>query len=691
MSDIESLNPEQKEAVCNFKGPTMILAGAGTGKTRVITTRIAWMISQGIDPRKIAAMTFTNKAAREMRERISRMTAPEVGHRLSISTFHSFCLFFLRSWPVSFGLRPRFTLVGTSDQQDLVRRALDEKGWSGLYRPDELHYQIGQCKNWLVSPEDLRKGRTPPHLFIPDPELLSVIYTLYERQLCLNRAIDFDDCILKVARTLQTDEQLREKINKRFNYYLVDEFQDTNAGQFAVLEELTRQHRNVCVVGDDDQSIYSWRGAMYETLERFEKVFPKTRLIRLEQNYRCSNVILHAANTVIRNNQQRKEKTLWSRSGCQTPIILRALEDNTEEARFIAGKCQSFRGLGQALTGVAILYRANSQAKSIEMALKEVGVPYKTYGGQSFFERKEIKDFTAYLRLVLNTEDRLALWRVINVPSRGIGLKTQEKLEELAHASGKTPWGALNDPALLAPIGRSAQEALCGFTSIINQLRTLPIGTPEQCVTLGGEIIRLSGLSEQIRKEAKHVHSRQHKIQNLMSLPAWIGQTASRIQEERGSRITREALTDSLCLGDEKPPGQDEKAENRVSLMTIHAAKGLEFPVVFLAGLEEGLMPHKNSLQTEEQICEERRLFYVALTRAKRDLILSWARLRQSGFQKENRKISRFLEELPDDRQLVAKEDDSVQTNPQTREATNRLGTLKKLAGLSESFRKPSG
>ncbi|MCB9229396.1 MAG: UvrD-helicase domain-containing protein [Deltaproteobacteria bacterium] len=688
MSDIHLLNPEQRAAACQSEGPVMILAGAGTGKTKVITNRIAWMLSEGIDPLKIAAMTFTNKAAKEMRERIMLMTTPEVGRKLSISTFHSFCLQFLRRWPSLFDLDHKFTLLGTGDQQDLVRRALDEKKWTGLFKADELHYQISQCKNWLVSPEDLQKGELPPQLFVSDPDILSAVYSLYERQLRLNSAIDFDDCIFKVVQALRKHETLKTRIDKRFSHYLVDEFQDTNAGQFAVLEELAREHGNVCVVGDDDQSIYSWRGAMYETLERFEKVFQGTRLIRLEQNYRCSNIILKAANTLIKNNSRRKGKTLWSQSDCQTPILLRSFSDSTEEARYIAEKCQSFRGFGTKPGDIAILYRANSQAKAIEMALREAGIPCKTYGGQSFFERKEVRDFFAYLNLALNPQDRLALWRVINVPPRGIGLKTQEHIEELAKNSGVSPWEILNRSDIASSFSSSAAAHLTEFTSIIRQLNEMPIENPAQCQKLGEAIIQLSGLADHLRKEVKHVLSRQHKIKNLMSLPTWIEQVASNISVGAEEEISGKKLMDALCLGNERPESSENQNENKVSLMTIHASKGLEFPVIFVAGLEEGLMPHKNSLETQEQVCEERRLFYVAITRAKQHLILTWARMRQSGFRKEQQKMSRFLSELPDDPSIINKEEQEELLSPEELESRNRKSTLAKLAQFRSSLGK---
>jgi len=663
----------------------MILAGAGTGKTRVITSRLAYMLSQGVDPRRCAAMTFTNKAAKEMRERIAVMIGKTESSKILISTFHSFCLQFLRQWPGLFGLNSGFSLVGTGDQQDLVRRALEEKGWSGLYQVDQLHYQIGQCKNWLITVEDLRLGRMPPHLDIPDPELLAVIYSLYERQLRLNRAIDFDDCIMKMVHGLRSGSDLKERLCKKLHYFLVDEFQDTNAGQFAVLEELARDHGNVCVVGDDDQSIYSWRGAMYETLERFEKVFTGTRLIRLEQNYRCSNAILNAANTVIKNNTRRKEKTLWSQSSCQSPVVVTVCPDADSEARYVAEKCLSLFGRGRKGGDIAILYRANNQAKSIELALREARLLYKTHGGQSFFEKKEIRDYLAYLRLVLNPNDRLALWRIINVPARGIGIKSQELIETLAQEKGLNPFQAMSDQELCSRLPAGTRKRVEDFVAMIKALHALPLESSADCEHLGEEILGRSGLTEHVKKEVKHVLARQHKVSNLQGLPAFIGSASEKLLQEKGA-ITSAGLLDALSLGEERPGDKEENNENQITLMTIHASKGLEFPVVFAVGLEEGLLPHKNSLEGPEQVCEERRLFYVALTRAKQELYLSWAQLRQAGFQKESRKKSRFLSELPDDPSSVVDHDAPGARSRMATEEENKQKTASKLAFLRKSL-----
>lgn len=646
MVDISGLNREQREAVIHFNGPMMILAGAGTGKTRVVTTRIAHMLEVGIAPENIAAMTFTNKAAREMKERIKSLVGSNQAAKLSISTFHSFCLNILRRWPKAAGLNAGFSLLGASDQLDLMRRVIEEKNWHGVFKPDVLLYQIGMCKNALLTPEDLKRGRVPPTLSVQDSDSIYEAYVLYERQLKLNRAIDFDDCILRTVQIFKEDTPERAKLRAQYTYVLVDEFQDTNAAQFAVIEGLASEHRNICVVGDDDQSIYSWRGAMFETIAKFEKVFEGTKIVKLEQNYRCSNVILEAANKVIANNTQRKEKNLWSESRIDFPIVLSSFESQQEEAQWIADTCFSLKMQGYPIKDFAILYRANNQAKGIEMALRDKGLPYKTFGGQSFFERKEIRDFLSYLRLCVQPEDRLALWRVINTPSRGIGLKTQEDIDELAKAKNIPPFRVMEQKLLGSEISDRSRESIADFVEQIQQLSESELNSPADVRELGLRIIGKFKLAEYIKASTKDPMSAFKKLQNLNSLPDWLEKAAGRYVEQHG-KLDAKALIDHLTLTD-GPQFEREEERSYISLMTIHAAKGLEFSVVFVAGLEEGALPHHNSFGDPQGINEERRLFYVALTRAKERCLLSYAFSRMVGNQRQARQVSRFIAEVPE-------------------------------------------
>lgn len=644
MVDFSKLNPEQYAAVTQTQGPVMIIAGAGTGKTRVITYRMAYMLQLGILGTEIVAMTFTNKAAKEMKERLIEIVG-RAGKGIFIGTFHSFCLRLLREFADEAGLDPKFSLTGTSDQLDLVRKAMEEKGWQGLYRPEDILARISSAKNALLRPQDLINA-DPERFYDRDPHVLSAIYDLYERQLKLNRVIDFDDCIFKTAWLLKEHPTVQELLHSRLKYFLVDEFQDTNFAQLYVLELLAIKSRNICVVGDDDQSIYSWRGALVETLDRFEAIFRGTLLIKLEQNYRCSNVILHAANTVIRNNTGRKNKTLWSASAIQSPIILSTHADDINEAKWIAQKCFTLLGQGYKARDIGILYRANAQARALEMALREHQVHYKVYGGTSFFERKEVKDFLCYFRLTVNPNDRLAFWRIINTPVRGIGLKTLERIEEKAKKLDISPFEVLVRG--LGELDTRAHKATQEFVKAIKSIHHDPLSEVSDLETRGNRLLKDFGLEEEVRHKTSHEGARRRKIEALKRLPAWLRKIAESQVEERG-QLQLLDLLDHLSLNGEGGQDKDRAQDNHVSLMTIHAAKGLEFPVIFVCGLEEEQLPHKNSIHSETGLAEERRLFYVALTRAKERLHLSYARERFSQFKKQIRKPSRFIDELPNE------------------------------------------
>ncbi len=684
MVRLDDLNPEQRAAVCRTHGPMMILAGAGTGKTRVITYRIAHMVGAGIQPGEIVALSFTNKAAREMTERVKALVGEGRAKKLWLGTFHSFCLSILRTYPEDAGLAKQFGLIGTGDQIDLVRKALEEKHWAGEYDADRMHNQISTLKNYLVSPEDLLKGeKLPEGVRVEDTAVLAAVYELYERQLKLNRVIDFDDCIYRCVRLLTGSPHVRAALRAKYRYLMVDEYQDTNMAQLKVLELMASDGHDVCVVGDDDQSIYSWRGAMYTVLERFQEMFPGAQIIKLEQNYRCSNVILGAANAVIRNNTQRMEKTLWSASKETAPIELVPQEDETKEANFIAQKILSFFGQGHQPKDIGILYRANALARPLELALREARINYKTYGGQSFFERKEVKDFLAYFRLVIDPEDRLALWRVINTPQRGIGMKSLERIETLANVKHLTPFAVVKHESLG---GGKSEASAREFARMIEELGRMPLSSPEAIEALGREIIKASHLEQDIRERSEEGGSRDRKVANLRSLPGWLATVAKDLLEEDGE-IDRQALLDVMTL-DGNQREKEEQGKNHVSLMTIHAAKGLEFPIVFVVGLEEDLIPHKNSAQDPKAVCEERRLFYVALTRAKSRLILSYCLERTSGQNRSSRRKTRFLDEMPAD---TYEETDTAQLQARAKasEDTRRTASLSRIGSLRANLKAP--
>jgi DNA helicase-2/ATP-dependent DNA helicase PcrA len=581
-----------------------------------------------------------------MVERLEALVGEKTAGKVKLGTFHSFCLSILREFGDRIGLAKKFSLAGTSDQIDLLRRALQEDAALSSINVEALHAEISRAKNALLKPSDFAKRAQ--HVTIGfEPELLVKAYELYERQLKLNRMIDFDDCIFKAVCLLEEFPEAREQLTNRYRYFMVDEFQDTNAAQLRVLELLGTRHNNVCVVGDDDQSIYSWRGALFETLERFERMFPGTRLIKLEQNYRCTNVILEAANTVIKNNTKRKDKTLWSANDGSWPIEVCSLASEEEEARFIATKCMSFLGEGFRAGDLAILYRANSQARALEQALREVNIPYETFGGNSFFERKEVKDFLSYVRLLARPDDRLAFYRVINTPNRGIGLKSLEKIEDGTARSQTSPWRVAKESADSLCLTSKSLASLQQFVGDFESLRGWTVSSAEDLAQLGHEIIKRFHLTQDIRAHVKDAASVERKIDALKSLPRWLASAAQDMLKERGHLDIHELL-DRLTLNDRDFSDRDDNGKpNRVSLMTMHASKGLEFPAVIVCGMEEDLFPHKNSASSSHGLMEERRLFYVALTRAKKRSVLTWSAERGTGPMKSSRLPSRFLSELP--------------------------------------------
>lgn len=672
MLDLNLLNPEQRACVSSIQGPLLLLAGAGTGKTRVITSRIANMIEHGIAPQKIVALTFTNKAAREMQSRIQEMIGGKAKF-LTVGTFHSFCLKILREFHQHADLDRKFAIAGSSDQLNLVRKALEEKGWSGAYRAETLQQAISYAKNQLWDAELLLQNIGEKLSSNYDPAVAAEVYKLYERQLKLNRVIDFDDCIFKVVKLLRENEYVRNALQERYQYLSVDEFQDTNLAQLKVIEVLASKHQNVCVVGDDDQSIYSWRGAMAEVLIRYEEIFPQRKLIKLEQNYRCTTTILEAANKVIKNNALRKDKNLWTKKEKTAPISIFHRLTETDEAHTVAERCLSLLGRGYKASDICILYRANSQNKALEFAMREFRLNYKVFGGQSFFENKEVKDVLAYLRLIVNHNDRLSFWRVINYPNRGLGLKTLEKIEALALEHKISPFAVLQKfrDQLPERVRATAEE----FVANIQKFKAQDIKTGAQLSSVISQIIREFHLRSAIKVGTQNEKAADKKLDALLRLPDWIGNLADRVID-REDEFDLYTLLDDLTL-DERKDDEKDTHKNYISLMTIHAAKGLEFPAVFVVGLEEELFPHKNSTMTPLGLAEERRLFYVAITRAKELLFLSRCLEKSQGPQKVSVKPSRFLEELPKELLDLSESVKTAVSNEEKRERT--LSRLSKL------------
>lgn len=680
MFNLNQLNPEQRQAVVSIKGPMLILAGAGTGKTRVITYRISHMLALGVPPEKIVAVTFTNKAAREMRERLIDL----VGKRaqdLVIGTFHSFCIKLLRHYANEAGLRRNFNILDTADQQEIVRKAIEELSWAMIYQPSNVHFYISQAKNQLVEPEQLVEtwSRTQ-HPCSLDLQVVAHIYQMYERIMKLNNAVDFDDCIYKCVKLLERNPETAAEIRAKIDYLLVDEYQDTNFAQLRLIELLANKDHNVCVVGDDDQSIYSWRGAMYETIEQFEKLFPTCKLVKLEQNYRCSNHILGAANQVIRNNAQRKDKTLWSDSKIEHPIVVSVCESEVAEGKYVGEQAFNAIAKGHKLSDICVLYRANNQAKHIELGLREYNLRYQTFGGQSFFDNKEVKDFVAYLRLIINPEDRLALWRIINTPHRGIGIKTIERLEKLSLEWHKSPLQILLDDQM--ELKGSAKQTAHDFVAGIMEFHKRPLTTSAEFNALCQQILATFKLENDIKLRIKDTKAQQARIQNLRELPQFLFSLAQDLENENNGVLSTEKLLDSLSLNDINRSKEEMKGDY-ISLMTIHGAKGLEFPIVFIVGAEEELLPHKNSVTNPKDICEERRLFYVAITRAKIKLYITYCHYRNIIKTKVGRTPSRFLKELP---QGDGTERHQAVVPLAVREEQRKQQTLSKLSSLRASL-----
>ena len=638
MDFLKGLNPQQREAVSHTEGPLLILAGAGSGKTRVITHRIAHIItSRRVPPSAILAVTFTNKAAAEMRERVAALLD---GIRLDseplISTFHSFCVRLLRRdgdplARIRPGFTRRFTIYDDEDQLAIIKAAyralgLDEKEFI-QYRA--ALSRISHAKNVKQAPSDLYKQAVNK-----ETEALAAVYEEYEKALRNANALDFDDLLLEAVRLLRHDDATREAWNRRLSYVMIDEYQDTNRSQYELMRLLTEQSGNVCVVGDEDQSIYSWRGADLRNILDFERDFPNAKTIRLEQNYRSTQNILAAAGAVVENNKARKGKKLWTESDAGAKIGLYAGYDAENEALFIADTLDKHLNSNPS-DHVAVLYRTNFQSRQIEEALRRYGRKYKVVGGFSFYQRSEIKDMVAYLKLAVSTADSVSLMRIINTPARGIGRTTVEQIEKYARERGMSLWNGLEGIISGDGLSTRSQSSLVTFRNLIQEFAVVALSKP--LPDLIKFILDRTGYRRML-EEDKSPES-ETRLENLNELI-----NAAAEAQERGETLAdfldHVALVSDADNVDERSP---------VMLMTMHNAKGLEFPVVFISGLENGLFPHSRSATSEEALEEERRLCYVGMTRARKRLILSWARYRRrfGGGEAERSAPSPFLAEVP--------------------------------------------
>ena len=638
MSIYDKLNEPQREAVYHTDGPLLILAGAGSGKTRVLTHRIAYLIDEaGVNPWNILAITFTNKAAGEMRERVDSLVGFG-SESIWVSTFHSMCVRILRRFIDRLGYDNRFTIYDTDDQKTLMKEvckkvAIDTK----VFKERSLMSAISSAKNELILPDEfeLNAGGDFAKLKI------AKVYREYEAQLKANNALDFDDLLVKTVQLLQTQPDVLENYQERFRYIMVDEYQDTNTVQFQLVRLLAGKYRNLCVVGDDDQSIYKFRGANIRNILDFEHEFSDACVIKLEQNYRSTGNILNAANRVIANNKGRKEKTLWTANGEGELVHLRQFDTGYDEADFIAEDIKKEVRAGASYNDHAVLYRTNAQSRLLEEKFVAMNVPYKIVGGVNFYARREIKDLLAYLKTIDNGMDDIAVRRIINVPKRGIGLTTINRIQESAAERGLGFYETLMAPELIPGIGRSAAK-LDSFAALIEYFKGL---TGQMSITdLLREVIEKTGYMESLDSEDKEdAQARKENIDELINKAAAYEEAA----EDRDEPATLSAFLEEVALVADIDSLDEE--QDYVVLMTLHSAKGLEFPHVYLAGMEDGLFPSYMTITSDDRddLEEERRLCYVGITRAEQELTLTCARRRMVRGETQYNKISRFIKEIP--------------------------------------------
>ena len=632
---LTGLNKEQQQAVQHTEGPLLILAGAGSGKTKVLTVRIAHLLAQGVNPYEILAITFTNKAAKEMKSRVEGLVG-DVANRIWLSTFHSFCAKFLRFELDNFlGYNSNFTIYDTSDSQAVIKAALKALNLDDKYYPvGAMIAAISDTKNKLLFASDFRKQARDFY-----QQKVADVYEYYERELRKNNALDFDDLLLVAVKLLQSNEAVLDKYSKRFRYVMIDEYQDTNHAQYLLAKLLASHGKNIAVVGDADQSIYAWRGADIQNILDFEKDYPNCTSIKLEQNYRSTKIILDAANAVIENNEGRPKKNLWTDKTEGAKIQHFTAQSEHEEAAFIGDTIAKKHDIhGVPYGDMAILYRTNAQSRVLEEALIKRALPYTMVGGTKFYDRKEIKDVLAYLRVLYNPFDDLSLLRIINVPKRSIGATTVAKLQDYARANGTSLFMTLTQLHLVDSIKGKTKEKLEEFGILIFTL----VAEMEDRTVLDilESILDRTGYLAQLEESTDpQDQARAENIGELLSV-------AKDFQDTNPSGTVEDFLEQVALVND---VDSFEQEESKVTLMTLHAAKGLEFPIVFLGGLEEGLFPHSRTLMNPEEIEEERRLAYVGITRAEKELYISNATTRTVFGRTSSYLPSRFIDEIPEE------------------------------------------
>lgn len=635
MINLEILNPPQKEAVTTIEGPLLVLAGAGSGKTRVLTYRIAYILDSGLAaPWNILAMTFTNKAAGEMKERISSLINAEINtgsndlsYELNwMGTFHSICVKILKVHGELVGLSRNFVIYDSSDQKVAVKEAMSRLDISIKdFNPNTIHSYISSAKNELISPEDYQN--IAQGYF---QQVVAKIYPMYQKVLRENNAVDFDDLLCLTVNLFRENKEVLQKFQEQFKYIMVDEYQDTNHVQYLLIKMLADKYRNICCVGDDDQSIYAFRGATIKNILNFEKDYPESKVVKLEQNYRSTQKILDASHSVISKNRNRKDKKLWTENDEGENIILYKAFDEVNEGGWIVEKVLELSKSGIPLNEIAILYRTNAQSRSLEESFVTSGVPYKIIGGTQFYERKEVKDVIAYLRTIYNPKDNASLERIINVPKRGIGSKTFQTLSNLARGEDISILEYLRKYKDTLPSAN-----LSKFVEIIDRIRD---DMSKQNLVEGiNSLLERSGYIEMLKDGTLESESRIENIKELISV-------ASKYEKEE-SEVALEAFLSEVSLLESVSARNNQSADS-VTLMTIHAAKGLEYEYVFIVGMEENLFPHSSSMLDPAEIEEERRLAYVAITRAKKNLYITHTNRRKYFGRIQSNPLSRFVQDI---------------------------------------------
>ena len=650
---LESLNPAQREAVVNYDSPSLIIAGAGSGKTRVLTSRIAYMIEQGVPPSAILALTFTNKAAEQMRERITAMVGARSRY-IPMGTFHSIFLRILRENCDRIGFPPNFTIYDSGDSRSLIKNLIKELGLpDDKYKPNGIASRISFFKNGLITPAAYAAGTSyateDRQAGIPR---FAELYDLYCRRCKQNGAMDFDDLLLQTNFLLRDCPDVLAAYQQRFQYILVDEYQDTNYAQYIIIRRLSQSHSRLCVVGDDAQSIYSFRGAKIENILRFRNDYPSARVFKLEQNYRSTRTIVEAANSVIANNSRRMDKRCFSEGAEGSPVrIFRAYTDREEAEMVVSDLRDRLRQTGDSFAEAAILYRTNNQSQAFEEALRRKGIPYRIYRGNSFYERKEIKDMLGYMRLVINPLDDEAFKRIVNTPARGIGDTTVARIEQTARLRGVSMWEAVDTLVASQPQEAAEKAIVRKVAEFVAMIRSLSAARFEKGLyDFGMEVATRSGLLAALRAEnTAEAQSAVDNIEELLnSMQLFNEQREAEIRhgerEEDETATVEEWLQSIMLLTD--MDNEEEEGTERVTLMTVHSAKGLEYGHVYIAGMEENLFPSQRAMETPDGLEEERRLFYVALTRAKSEAVLSFAETRFRWGNVEFTRPSRFLGEI---------------------------------------------